>query len=103
MQSVEVLNIFFNNSLTSLNGLESLTSIHSLRMNTWENLQDFSALDGNITSLENLELYQYKKSSFPELSSLTSIGDIKINNSELTNLDFLSQITTINRKCRNIR
>jgi len=85
--------LFYDNNLSNVDGLRSLTSVGGrleLSGNKLENIDGLSAL----TSVEDLYLFGSQLENIDGLSSLTSVKDsIYLWHTKLTNIDRLSSLT----------
>jgi hypothetical protein len=92
------LDIFLNPTLTSLGGLENLTSVGGLSVANNELLESLSGLE-NLASVDGFLVVGFNPelTSLAALESVTSVGDVLFisDNSELESLVGLENITSI--------
>ncbi|MEQ9569615.1 MAG: PKD domain-containing protein, partial [Longimicrobiales bacterium] len=82
-------------NLTTLTGLSSLASFDGLKLGGLPRLGSLEGLP-SLTRLENgLDLQSGSPPDLSALSSLTALGTLQIRDTPQTQLDFLSQLTTV--------
>lgn len=93
-----ILRLIRNNSITSLSGLRTGTSISYLELDRLSNLEDISALQ-SLNRIDDLEIYEANSlSSLNGLQNVTSCGSVKLSRmNSLTSLVGLNGITTLDK------
>jgi surface protein len=89
---------FERSDLTSLNGLQNITSLGGLYLSNYDGVS-LNGLNPNLTSLPNgiTLLFNGVLSDISALSNITSVGDLNINtHSNLNNISALSNLNTVN-------